>query len=46
MAGEIANADAATSAKMNRMVIPPMAAGNALGRNIREANVSAEPPVT
>jgi len=42
MAGEIANAAAATIAKMNLMVIPPMTAGSALGRDIREANVSAE----
>jgi hypothetical protein len=46
MAGETANADAATSAKMNFMMIPPMATGSALGREIRVANVSADFGVT
>jgi hypothetical protein len=48
MAGEIANAEAATSAKMNLMVVAPVwiAAGSALGRDIRVANVSADLSVT
>ena len=39
-------ADAATNAKMNLMMIPPVAAASALGRDIRETNVSADLPVT
>jgi len=42
MAGEIAKADATTSAKMNLMTIPPMAVASASGRDIRAADVSAD----